>query len=299
MQTDPHNIIINRNCYGAHAEFNYWAYNQGNRLLRFRSEYEFIKWCISFAPEFVSKEKLTPDMMISLIFWGIDYLANIIKIVPENEIPEHVKMYAAQRDTNGNLLSILKNPSNDVINTALTTAGQNLVYLSNPTKQQILLGLSHETDTPWLITKIKKPTVQMQITAVTHDPHAYKYITNPCEAVKLAAVQAHGIQMLRKIKNPSEQVILTAIHHTYDLTEEYFLYYIPYPNHKIWQAIKSQVKQNNQRNQEYCEKHPESNEPIQPTKQWFEPAPDDSLKIQKLKQEIRTILCENTFAPTK
>lgn len=300
MQQDPHNIIINRNSYGASAEFNYWAYKQGRRLLSFRSEYEYIKWCVSFAPEFVTKKQLTPDVMKSLIFWGTSYLEGILKIVPENEIPEDVKIYAAQRDTGGSLLYILKNPSDNVINIALQTAGENLEHLSNPTKQQILLGLSHETDTPWLITKIQKPTIQMQIVAVTHDPHAYKYITNPSESVKLAAVRAHGIQMLRKIKKPSEQVILTAIRYTLcDLHEEDFLYYIPHPNHKIWQAIKHQVKYNNQRYVEYCEKHEhtEPNEPNPLTKRWYEPDPTDSKKIAELKQEFRTILCENTFAP--
>ena len=298
MQQDPHNIIINQNSYGTSAEFNYWAYMQGNRLLSFRSEYEYIKWCINFAPEFISKEKLTPDIMISLIFWGTSYLKGILKIVPENEIPESVKLYAAQRDTSGVLLSILKNPSDNVINIALQTAGQNLEHLSNPTKQQILLGLLHETDTPWLITKIKKPTVQMQIAAVTHDSYAYKYITNPSESVKLAAVRAHGICMLREIKNPSEQVILTAIRHTLcELKEDFFLYYIPRPSHKIWQAIKTQVKQNNQRYMEYCKAHPELNEPNQPTKRWFDADMGDSKKIAELKQEFRNILCENTFAP--
>jgi len=302
MQQDPHNIIINRNSYGADTEFNYWAYKQGNRLLRFRSEYEFIKWGISFAPELVTKKQLTPDIMKSLIFWGVSYLKDILKVIPENEIPEDIKIYAAQRDTGGCLLSILKNPSDNVINIALQTAGQNLKFLSKPTKKQILLGLSHETDTPWLITKIQKPTLQMQIAAVTHDPDAYKYITNPCESVKLATVRAHGIQMLREIKNPSEQVILTAIRHTLcDLKEEDFLYYIPHPNHKIWQAIKSQVKQNNQRYVEYCKKHEytESNKPSQPIKRWFEPEAGDSQKIAELKQEFRAILCENTFVSTK
>ncbi len=299
MQQDPHNIIINRNSYGASAEFNYWAYKQGNRLLRFRSEYEYIKWCVSFAPEFVTKKQLTPDVMKSLIFWGTSYLEGILKIVPENEIPEDVKIYAAQRDTGGCLLSILASPSDNVINTALKTAGQNLEHLSNPTKQQILLGLSHETGTPWLITKIQKPTIQMQIAAVTHDPHAYKYITNPRESVKLAAVRAHGIQMLHEIKNPSEQVILTAIRHTLcDFQEEYFLYYIPHPNHKIWTAIKAQVKQNNQRYAKYCKQDTESNEQNPPIKHWYEPATGDSKKIAELKKEFRNILCENTFAPT-
>ena len=92
-------------------------------------------------------------------------MSHFLKVIPENEIPESIKLYAARKDHYGSILSVLKNPSKDVINTALETAGQSLVHLHNPTKEQILLGLSHQTDTPWLISKIKKPTVQMQITA--------------------------------------------------------------------------------------------------------------------------------------
>lgn len=242
MPNDNH-IIIYKNGYSETENFNYWAYRQGRRLLQFKNKYEFIYYCLETEPDLVTKEMLSSDVMVRLIdLYNTSSLWKFLKVIPENEIPEFVKIYAASKDNGGSILSYLNNPSEDVINTALEIAGQNLVYIQKPTTKQILLGLSHETESPWLISKVKKPTVQMQITAVIHDFDAIKYIKNPCEAVKLAAAKAHGIEILRNINNPSEQVILTAINNSFSDTKRFFLYFIPHPNYKISCAINKQIK---------------------------------------------------------
>ena len=236
-----HAITLSRPLYSPIQELNYACYKNKNYAFRFdnlRKRYDFL-----LSNNFVSREQCTPSFMIHCLDllnsnWCMKHF---IDIIGEDKIPEYIKIYAAQKDYDGNILSYLKKPSPQVITTALTTAGQNLIHLSNPTTQQILLALSHETDTPWLITTINKPTVKMQIAAVTHDFDALKYIKKPCESVKLAAAQAHGIEILRYIKTPSEQVLLTAIRHTLDTTGEIFFYFLPHPNHKIYHAIKHQI----------------------------------------------------------
>lgn len=294
MQQDPHNIIINRNCYDAEANFNYYAYKQGRRLLRIRNKYEFIDYYLCANPKLITKEMLTPEIMLWLIDFGFSKLPHFLKIIPENQIPESVKIYAAQKDSNGCLLKWLKNPSTDVINTALKTAGQNLIHLKNPTKQQILLGLSNETDSPWLISKIHKPTVQMQIAAVTHDFDAIDYIENPCETVKIAAAKAHGVEILKKIQNPSEQLLLTAIQHTICADKTYFLRYIPHPDNKILCAINAQIKSVNKMiNHDQSEHHE-----YLYARSW--PSDDKlSLKLQKIKQEMFSIPQDIFLTPTR
>lgn len=298
MPNDDH-IIIYRNGYSETENFNYWAYRQGRRLLWLKNKYHIIEYCLAFldAPNLVSKETLTPDVMMHLIDCGFAGLSHFLKVIPENEIPESIKLYAARKDKYGSILSVLKNPSKDVINAALKTAGQNLVHLHNPTKEQILLGLSHQTDTPWLISKIKKPTVQMQITAVMYDIDAIKYIKKPCEAVKIAAAKSHGLEILYNIKNPSEQVLLTAINHSYFDEKRHFLYFIPHPNHKTSCAINKQIKLVKQAFQEIEKKtEPQSKEHL-PLNYW----PDDkelSFELKKIKQEL--FANENTFlTPTR
>lgn len=237
----PHTITLSRPLYSSIQELNYACYK--NKYYAFRFDKVRVRYDFLLSNNLLSHEQYTPSFMINCIDllnsnWCMKHFLDILG---EDKIPEYIKIYAAQKDYDGNILSYLKNPSAQVITTALTTAGQNLIHLSNPTTKQILLGLSHETETPWLITKIKHPTRQMQIAAVTHDFYALKYIKNPCESVKLAAAQAHGIEILRYIKSPSEQVLLTAIRHTLDITGEIFFYFLPHPNHKIYHAIKQQI----------------------------------------------------------
>lgn len=297
MQNDNH-IIIYKNYPNEAEKFNYWAYCQGRRLLWLKNKYDIIEYCLRFlnAPDLVSKEMLTPDVMMRLIDRGFTDLPDFLKVIPENEIPESIKIYAVRKDHYGNTLRWLKNPSQDVINAALENAGENLVYLHNPTKEQILLGLSHERDTPWLISKIKKPTVQMQITAVMHDINALKYIKNPCEKVKIAAAKSHGLEILYYIKNPSEQVLLTAINHTFFDERSFFLHFIPYPNHKISCAINKQIKSVKQALKEMETKAQPTEEHL-PKNSW----PDDnelSYELKKIKQELFN--AENTFfTPTR
>lgn len=295
MPNDNH-IIIYKNGYSETENFNYWAYRQGRRLLRFKNKYDYTYYLLSNMPDLITLGMLSPDVMMHIIeLYGTNGLYNLLRVVPESEIPESVKIHAARKDTSGVVLLFLQNPSKDVINAALETAGQNLIHLHNPTKEQILLGLSHETDSPWLIGKIKKPTVQMQIAAVTHDFDAVDHIQNPCEAVKIAAANAHGVEILRKIKNPSEQVLLAAIYHTFDDTKELFTHYIPHPNHKISCAINEQinmVKKTLMKKDEV--KH---NQKHLPMDSW--PTEDKlSSKEKEIRQEINNILTTNYFAPT-
>ena len=290
MQPDPHNIVINKNSYGATADFNHYAYQQGRRLLRIRNKYEFIDYYLCANPKLITKEMLTPEIMLWLIDFGFSKLPDFLKVIPENEIPESVKIYAARKDNEGNILRWLKNPSTNIINTALKTAGQNLIYLQNPTKQQILLGLGHETESPWLITKIHKPTIQMQITI--------DYIKKPCESVKIAAAKVHGIEILRKVKNPSEQLLLTAIQHTLSTDKTYFLQYIPHPNNKISCAINTQIKSVKKLiNSEHKPNQPEYHERLN-AYSW--PSDDKlSLGLQKIKQEMLSTPKDIFLIPTR
>ena len=299
MQNDSHTIIY-RECHSEADNFKYWAYNQGRRLLRLdKYKYHIIDYCLVFldAPDLVSKETLTPDVMMYLMKVGWSRLPDFLKVIPENEIPEDIKIYAVRKDHFGNTLRWLKNPSKDVINAALETAGQSLIHINNPTKEQILLGLSHETETPWLISKIKKPTVQMQITAVMHDIEALKYIKNPCEKVKIAAAKSHGLEILYYIKNPSEQVLLTAINHTFFDGKSYFLHFIPHPNNRLSCAINKQIKLVKQALKETETEPPSTENPQKNSYSW----PDDnelSCELKKIKQELFNT--ENTFfTPTR
>ncbi len=293
----PHTITLSRPLYSPIQELNYACYKNKNYAFRFdnvRDRYDFL-----LSNNLLGHEQCTPSFMINCIDllnsnWCMKHFLDILG---EDKIPEYIKIYAAKKDYDGNILSLLKQPSARVITTALTTAGQNLIHLSNPTTQQILLGLSHETETPWLITKIKHPTVKMQITAVTHDIQAYKYITNPCESVKLAAARAHGIEILRYIKSPSEQVILTAIRHTLDTTGELLFYFLPHPNHKIYNAIKQQINSS---------KHLISTKPQEQISaktlqinSWQNADVQHCQKLAKIKQEMTNFSADMFLIPTR
>lgn len=192
----------------------------------------------------MTKKECTPEFMLWIIKHvnPLRCLETFLTIVPEDEIPEEVKIAAAHESQWGEVLYELHNPSDAVINAALETAGEYIVYVKNPTKQQWILALQHSREHPGLITKYPKPTIQMQKIHVARYLDGIDYIENPCEAVKIAAAEGNGIQVLSSIKNPSEQVILTAIAHTLMPEIRDFLFYVPHPNHKIFCAMQHQVK---------------------------------------------------------
>ena len=170
-------------------------------------------------------------------------LKNFLHIIGEEQIPEHIKIYAMQKDNWGSALGLLQHPSGKVIEAALKSAGQSIEYVKKPTEHQKLLAVQYSTETPDLITKIDKPTIQMQKIHVSRYIDGIDYIKNPSEPVKIAAAKAHGIWVLKQknMQNTSEKVLLTAIEHTYCTELQYFLRYIPRPNHKIVCAIRHQI----------------------------------------------------------
>ncbi|MFQ6760161.1 MAG: hypothetical protein ACLRFM_02045 [Alphaproteobacteria bacterium] len=176
--------------------------------------------------------------------WFLDYF---IDILGEDGIPERIKIYAMQHG--GEYLGLFQHPSNEVIDAALMSAGQSIVHVPNPTKHQKLLGVKYSTETPDLITKIEKPTVQMQKIHVSRYIDGIDYIKNPSEPVKIAAAKAHGTQVLKQknMQNASEQVLLTAISYTLGTELDCYLKYIPHPNHKIMCAIRHQINMNKER----------------------------------------------------
>lgn len=193
----------------------------------------------------MSKDECTPEFMLGLIK-SIDPLVCLeafLKIRPENEIPEEVKI-AAARAAQWGIFHKLQNPSPAVINAALETAGEWIVDMKKrPTKQQWLVALQHSREYPDLITKCPKPTIQMQKIHVAKYLDGIKYINKPTEEVKIAAAKANSLLGLKYIPNPSEQVILAAISNWWSSTQtKDFLRYIPRPNHKIMCAIRHQIK---------------------------------------------------------
>ena len=126
----------------------------------------------------ISKEELTPEFLLWILGETNHgrWLHIALGMLAEDEIPEKVKIAYALRDTYGEELRWLKHPSDTVINAHLTVAGQSIVDVPKPTKAQILLALSHSTETPELIKKIPKPTVQMQIIHATHCLEGIYYI---------------------------------------------------------------------------------------------------------------------------
>ena len=222
----------------------YWRYKMGGRLLclnRLSEWHDYRLW-----NGLVSKEECTPEFMLFCIkYIGSSVFPYFLDILPENEIPDFVKIAALRQDTYGSYLGLLHNPSNEVITAALTTAGQAVKGLAHPTNKQWKLALRCSTESPELIKKRKKPTIKEQIIHITkYGLDGINYLPNPlCERVKLAAAKEHGIQILKsqKMKNPSEQVLLTAISATYSSELRYFLHYIPHPSHKIMCAIRHQI----------------------------------------------------------
>ena len=216
----------------------------------------------------MTKKECTPEFML----WIIKHvdplvcLETFLTIVPEDEIPEEVKIAAARKSQWGEVLYKLHNPSDAVINAALQTAGEWIVYVKNPTEQQWILALKNSREYPNLITKHPKPTLQMQKIHVARYLDGIDYIENPCEAVKIAAAEGNGILVLtqRNMQNASEKVILTAIEHTLLPEMRDFLHYIPHPNHKIYCAMRHQVKIDQKiRAQIESEKEPQPPEPTE------------------------------------
>lgn len=236
---DTHHIIYKK--HSIDYDLTYYKYCLGRQLLDLGNLNDWLKFRIENG--LIPKEECTPEFML----WSVKYINSFclpafLEILTEEEIPDSVKIAAVQKDIYGDLLGLLKHPSDAVINAALETAGQAIIHISKPTNKQKLLALSNSIETPDLITKIEKPTIQMQKIHVMGYFDGIKYIKKPCEAVKIAAVKAHGVPVLKNIKHPSENVLLTAIAHTFPVTDiRFFTRYIPHPNQKILCAIKHQI----------------------------------------------------------
>lgn len=238
-----HAITLSRPLYSPIQELNYACYKNKNYAFRFdnlRKRYDFL-----LSNNFVSREQCTPEFMKTCInFFTPDWcLKQFINILGEDEIPESIKIYTMQRDTWGGALGLLQHPSTAIIDAALKSAGQAIKYVKKPTRHQKLLALQYSTETPELIREIDKPTTQMKKIHVAKYLEGIDYIPNPNEEIKIAAAKSHGIWVLKQknMQHASEQVILTAIQYTLCPELDYFLKYIPHPNHKIYHAIKHQI----------------------------------------------------------
>lgn len=238
-----HTITLSRPLYSPIQELNYACHKNKNYAFRFDNLWDRYDFLLS--NNLVTREQCTPSFMIHCLdlFNSGWCLKHFLNILGEEQIPEHIKIYAMQKDTWGNALGLLRHPSDKVIETALQSAGQLIKYVKNPTEHQKLLAVQYSTETPDLITKIEKPTIQMQKIHVSRYLDGIDYIKNPSESVKIAAVKAHGTEVLKQknMRNASEQVLLIAIEHTYCTELQVFLRYISHPNHKILCAIRHQI----------------------------------------------------------
>lgn len=239
-----HTITISRPTYNPIQELNYACYKNKNYAFRFNNTWDRYDFLLS--NNLITRKHCTPSFMVHCIDIFGDggwCLKNFLNILGEDQIPEHIKIYAMQKDNGTGALGLLKHPSAKVIEAALRTTGQSIEYVKNPTEQQKLLAVQNSTKTPELIAKIHKPTIQMQKIHVARYLDGIDYIKNPSEPVKITAAKAHGVQVLKQknMQNASEQVLLTAIKSTYCAELQYFLGYIPHPNHKILCAIRHQI----------------------------------------------------------
>ena len=238
-----HTITLSRPFYSPIQELNYSCYQNKNYAFRFDNLWDRYDFLLS--NNLVNREQCTPSFMIHCLdlFNSGWCLKHFLDILGEEQIPEHIKIYAMQKDNWGSALGLLQHPSGKVIEAALKSAGQSITYIKNPTKRQKLLAVQYSTETPDLITQIDKPTIQMQKIHVSKYIDGIDYIKNPSESVKIAAAKAHGIWGLKQknMQNTSEQVLLIAIEYTYCAELQVFLRYIPHPNHKILCAIRHQI----------------------------------------------------------
>ena len=90
------------------------------------------------------------------------------------------------------------------------------------------------SDEPRLIKRIKNPSEQLQIVAVTQNGYSIQFIENPSEQVQLAAVQQSGYA-ISYIKNPSEEVQLAAVQQN-----AYAIYYVQNPTEQVQLAAVNQ-----------------------------------------------------------
>lgn len=241
-------LVVHKNTLDKH-DIKYLLACRKQKLLDLTAPAEIDLYRLSHG--MMSKDECTPEFMLWLIkhYNPLEMLPLFLVMRNEDDIPEQVKIAAARKSEWGEVLGILHNPSNEVINAQLETAGEYITNLKAPTQEQWCLALMHaHLEYPNLIAKCPKPTVKMQKIHVRHHgSDGLDYIENPCEAVKLEAAKHDGIHALvsPKMQNPSEQVLLTAISATYGITEmKHFLHYIPHPNNKVMCAIRHQIKMN-------------------------------------------------------
>ena len=270
----------------------YWLYKMGGRLLCLNRLSEWHYYRLSNG--LVSKEECTPEFMlfcIKYIDWNV--FPYFLDILPEDEIPDSVKIAAMRKDNYGSNLGLLHNPSEEVITAALTTAGQAIKGLSRPTKKQWELALRYSTESPELIKKRKNPTVKEQIIHITkYGLDGINYLPNPlCEKVKLAAAKEHGVQILesKKMKNASEQVLLTAISATYNSELRYFLHYIPHPSHKIMCAIRHQINLNKKTQAKWAFERQERAPTPKEQLEWLRQACFDPIAAIKIDESTKSI----------
>ena len=274
----------------------YWQHKMGRRLLDVG---RFDGWtAYRLSHGLVSRQECTPEFMlfcIKNIPW--DTFPYFLDILPEDEIPDFVKVTAMRQDTYGAYLGLLHNPSDEVIAAALTTAGQAIKGLAHPTNKQWELALRHSTESPELIKERKKPTIKEQIIHITrYGLGAIDYLPNPlCERVKLAAANECGIQILKspKMKNASDNVLLAAISATYGSTElGYFLHYIPHPSQKIMCAIRHQINITKTLRAKWAvqnSKHSTQEKNQEEQLKWLRQACNDPISAVKIDEDSKSI----------
>ena len=112
---------------------------------------------------------------------------------------------------NGMLLQYIKDPTQKVIETALSQAPRAIQFVENPTEE--LLSALVEKD--WAILEyINNPSDSLIRSALAQSGWAIRYIANPSEELQLEAVKAN-YDALQYIKEPSEVVQLQAVQENY------------------------------------------------------------------------------------
>jgi hypothetical protein len=155
---------------------------------------------------------------------NIDY-NKLSKKFPDNEL--YKQLAAVQKD--GNAISYIKNPSEQVQIAAVQQNGFAIRCIKNPSEQVQLAAVQQDG---YAITYIKNPSEQVQLAAVQQNGFAILFIQNPSEQVQLAAVQQNGYA-IQYIKNPSEQVQLAAVKQDGNA-----IIYIDNPSEKLKQLAK-------------------------------------------------------------
>ena len=113
---------------------------------------------------------------------------------------------------NPRIFENIKDPSDEVIMTALSRDGNNIKFVKNPTYEQKKTAIR---SMPLAIQYINNLEEELQILAVKLLWNSLKYIDNPSYKVKMEAVKTRG-WAIQYIDNPDEELAEIAVKKDYD-----------------------------------------------------------------------------------